>query len=66
MQESDGRREMLAVAAADDEFLYGSSPGTDTDGLASMPPPQPAQGSAARVWASGYQEHDQVCHYTQS
>ena len=26
------RREILSVAAADDEYLYGSSPGTDTDG----------------------------------
>ena len=63
-QESDGRRDVLSVVAADDDFLYGSSPGTDTDhGLASTLPPtlqQPAQGTAARVWASGYQEHDQV------
>ena len=60
-----------AASAADDDFLYGSSPGTDTDhGLAASalvphPPPhsqQPNQGSAAaRVWASGYQDHDQVC-----
>ena len=64
-QETDGRRDMLSVVAADDDFLYGSSPGTDTDhGLASALPPtlqQPNQGTAARVWASGYQEHDQVC-----
>ena len=55
---------MLSAVAADDEFLYGSSPGTDTDhGLApalSTTLQQPAQGTAARVWASGYQEHDQV------
>ena len=46
---------LSAAAAADEDFLYGSSPGTDTDGMASM-----AQGAAARVWASGYQDQDQV------
>ena len=52
---------MLSVAAADDEFLYGSSPGTDTDGggggMASTVHPQ----GTARVWATGFQEQEQVC-----
>ena len=53
---------MLSVAAADDEYLYGSSPGTDTDGggggMASTVHPQ----GTARVWATGFQDQDQVCH----
>ena len=55
---------MLSVAAADDDFLYGSSPGIDTDhGLTNVPQTQPAHGNAAaRVWASTYQDHDQVFH----
>ena len=57
------RREILSVAAADDEYLYGSSPGTDTDGgggggVASAVHPQ----GTARVWATGFQDQDQVCH----
>ena len=51
---------MLSVAAADDDFLYGSSP-TD-HGLTNVPQTQPAHGNAARVWASTYQDHDQVFH----
>ena len=54
---------MLSVAAAaEDDFLYGSSPGTDTDGLTSVPPTQGS--AAARVWTSGYQDPDQVCIHT--